>query len=200
MKQMRLSSTGFELATKRTRKREFLDEMNLVVPWSELVGLIEPHSSTSRTGRPTFAIASMLHIYFIQQWFGLFDPAMEEVLHDIPLYREFAQLDVGATRLPDESTVLRFRHLLEERNLSAQLLTTINANLISHGLLLKVGTVVDASIRAKVEYSFWVIKCQLGYREVRYKGLAKNTAQMIALFALCNLWMVRKRILQGTTG
>ena len=104
MKQRSLARTGFELVTKRTRKREFLDEMNLVVPWSELVGLIEPHSPTSKIGRPLFTISTMLRIHFMQQCFGLSDPTMEEALHDIPLYREFAKLDEGITRLPDEST------------------------------------------------------------------------------------------------
>ncbi len=90
----------------------------------------------------------MLRIYFLQQWFGLSDPAMQEALHDISLYREFARLDPGDTRLPDESTILRFRHLLETNNLSLQVLTTINATLASKGLLLKTGTVVDATLIA----------------------------------------------------
>jgi transposase, IS5 family len=317
MKQMSLA-TGFELAAKRTRKREFLDEMNLVVPWAELVSLIEPHAPSGKTGRPPFAVLTMLRIHFMQQWFGLSDPAMEEALHDTPLYCEFAGLDAGMTRLPDESTILRFRHLLEEHNLSIQLLATINATLIAKGLMLKTGTVVDAtliaapsstknstgerdpemhqtkkgnqwhfgmkahigvdadsglvhtvigtaanvndvtqghgllhgeetvvfadagyqgsvkrpeatgvnwhvamrpgkrralnknlpwgslldkaeqlkaSVRAKVEHPFRVIKCQFGFTKVRYKGLAKNTAQLITLFALSNVWMARRHLL-----
>ncbi len=148
MKQMSLANSGFELVTKRTRKREFLDEMNLVVPWTELIGLIEPHAPAGKTGRPPFAVSTMLRIHFLQQWFGLSDPAMEEALHDVPLYREFAGLDAGATRMPDESTILRFRHLLEEHQLSVQLLVTINATLATKGLLLKTGTVVDATLIA----------------------------------------------------
>ena len=97
MKQISLANSGFELVTKRTRKREFLDEMNLVVPWTELIGLIEPHAPAGKTGRPPFGISIMLRIHFLQQWFGLSDPAMEEALHDVPLYREFAGLDAGAT-------------------------------------------------------------------------------------------------------
>ena len=104
---------GLDLSTKRTRKREFLDEMRRVVPWSRLIALIEPHYPKGKTGRPPFPIATMLQIHFMQQWFGLSDPAMEEALYDVPLYREFAGLDEGMTRLPDESTILRFRHLLE---------------------------------------------------------------------------------------
>ena len=87
MKQTTFASTGFELITKRTRKREFLDEMNLVVPWMELTGLIQTFAPASKTGRPPFHIATMLRIHFMQQWFGLSDPAMEEALHDMALFR-----------------------------------------------------------------------------------------------------------------
>ena len=148
MKQMSLANTGFELSSKRTRKRAFLDEMNLVVPWRELVALIEPHAPVARTGRPAFALLTMLRIHFMQQWFGLSDPAMEEALHDVPLYREFAGLDAGVTRLPDETTILRFRHLLEAHALSLQIMATINATLAARGLMLKTGTVVDATLIA----------------------------------------------------
>ena len=324
MKQMSLSSTGFERKTKRTRKREFLNEMQLVVPWSELLGLITPHAPArgSQGGRPPFAVSSMLCIHFLQQWFNLSDPAMEEALYDTPMFREFAQLDIGEDLLPDESTILRFRHLLEAHNLSVQILATVNTILIAKGLLLKQGTVVDATlitapsstknstgrrdpemrqtkkgkqwyhgmkahigtdadsgqvhsvataaanandvtqahallhgqetevfadsgyrgvekreeiqsrhpsvnwhiammpgkrkamdkstpmgaileklekakarIRAKVEHPFRVIKRQFGYIKVKYRGIAKNTANLETLFALSNLWMVRKRLL-----
>ena len=113
MKQMSLGESGFERKTKRTRKREFLDEMNLVVPWAELVSLIAPHAPApgAKGGRPPFAVETMLRIHFLQQWFNLSDPAMEEALYDTPLYREFAGLDMGEGRkavarlsglLPDE--------------------------------------------------------------------------------------------------
>ena len=123
MKQISLATSGFELVTKRTRKRVFLDEMSLVVPWRQLVGLIQPFAPMGtgvKGGRPTFAVETMLRIHFLQQWFGLSDPAMEEALHDTPLYCEFARLDAGMARMPDETTILRFRHLLEEYNLSIQ--------------------------------------------------------------------------------
>ena len=151
MKQISLVTTGFELVTKRTRKRVFLDEMNLVVPWPQLVGLIEPFASkatTAKGGRPSFPVETMLRIHFLQQWFGLSDPAMEEALHDVSLYCEFARLDPGAMRLPDETTILRFRHLLEDNSLSIPLLATINATLAARGLMLKTGTVVDATLIA----------------------------------------------------
>src|SRR5574337_2199159 len=322
MKQMSLGESGFERKTKRTRKREFLDEMNLVVPWAELVSLIAPHAPTpgAKGGRPPFAVETMLRVHFLQQWFNLSDPAMEEALYDTPMFREFAGLDMDEGNLPDESTILRFRHLLEERHLSVQILATVNATLTARGLLLKQGTVVDAtliaapsstknptgerdpemhqtrkgnqwhfgmkahigvdadsglvhtvvttpaneadvevvdellhgkeavvhadagytgadkrverrhltwqiaakrgrikampggqakrtlerrekakaSVRAKIEHPFRVIKRQFGLLKVRFRGLAKNTAHVITLFALSNLWMARRRLMVMT--
>ena len=151
MKQISLATTGYELIQKRTRKRVFLEEMNLVEPWSELVGLIQVHASaqpSSKGGRPAFRVETMLRIHFMQQWFGLSDPAMEEALHDTPMCWQFAQLDPGLSRLPDETTILRFRHLLEAHNLSLQIMATINALLTQRGLLLRIGTVVDATLIA----------------------------------------------------
>lgn len=137
---------GLNLSTKRTRKRDFLDEMRRVVPWLKLIALIEPHYPKGKTGRPPFPIATMLQIHFMQQWFGLSDPAMEEALYDVPLYREFAGLDGGVTRLPDESTILRFRHLLEAHGLAEQMLALVNEILGERGLLLKAGSAVDATL------------------------------------------------------
>jgi len=124
--------------TKRTRKCVFLEEMNLVVPWAALIGLIQPFAATTgvKGGAPgarrlafgvrrsAFGAETMLRIHFLRQLFGLSDPAMQEALHDVSVYCEFARLDTGATRLPDESTILRFRHFLEENKLSIQLLAT----------------------------------------------------------------------------
>ena len=134
MKQMSLATSGFELSPKRTRKRAFLDEMDAVIPWLDLLALIAPHAPAGKTGRPPFALETMLRIHLLQQFFGHSDPAMEEALHDVPLYREFAHLDAGITRLPDESTILRFRHLLERNELAAQILATVNAQLAARGL------------------------------------------------------------------
>ena len=96
-----------------TRKREFLDEMNLVVPWAGLVSLIAPHAPkpSAKGGRPPFAVETMLRIHFLPQWSNLSDPAMEEALYDTALFREFVGLDAGEDNLPDESSILRFRHL-----------------------------------------------------------------------------------------
>ena len=279
----------------------------------------------AKGGRPPFAVETMLRIHFLQQWFGLSDPSMEESLHDMPLFQQFVGLEVGSSRLPDESTILRFRHLLEEHQLSLQILATVNSTLAAKGLLLKSGTAIDAtliaapsstknssgerdpemhqtkkgnqwhfgmkahigvdadsglvhsvvgtaanvndvtqagalvhgeeadvfadagyqgvskreetqgietnwhvamrpgkrkamdkatpmgaimeklehvkaSIRAKVEHPFRVIKRQFGHVKVRYRGLMKNTAQLHTLFALSNLWMVRKRLLNMARG
>ena len=148
MSQISLGTSGFELSTKRTRKREFLDAMNFVVPWAELVGLIQPHAPAGKTGRPPFAVKTLLRFHFMQQWFTLSDPAMQEALYDMPLYCEFAQLDPGISRLPDESTILTFRHLLEANDLALQIMATRNAMLTAKGLLLKAGTAVDATLIA----------------------------------------------------
>ena len=142
---MKQTDLGLNLTTKRTRKREFLDEMNRVVPWADLVALVAPFAPEGKKGRPPFAVETMLRIHFMQQWFGLSDPAMDEALHDVPMYREFASLG-WTTRLPDESTILRFRHLLEQHKLAAQMLIVINDMLATKGLMLRTGTVVDATL------------------------------------------------------
>jgi IS5 family transposase len=112
-----------------------------------LVTLIAPYAPEGKEGRPPFAVQTMLRIHFMQQWFTLSDPAMEEALHDVPLFREFAQLSWDQ-RLPDESTILRFRHLLEKHKLAEQILGVVGDMLISKGLLFKAGTVVGATLIA----------------------------------------------------
>ena len=108
MKQISLPTAGFEPAPKKTRKREFLDELNVVVPWVELMSLIEPHTPKRKTGQPPLAVSTMLRIHFMQQSFGISDPAMDKSLHDMPLYREFSEMYAGVSRLPKESTILGF--------------------------------------------------------------------------------------------
>ena len=143
---MKQASLGLNLSTKKTRKREFLHDMERVVPWSALIAIVEPHCPRSKTGRPPFAAETMLRIHYLQQWFGLSDPAMEEALRDVPLHREFAGLDAGTDRLPDESTILRFRHLLERHNLALDMLRLVNDILQAKGLMLRTGTAVDATL------------------------------------------------------
>ena len=138
---------GLGLDIKKTRKRQFLKQMDHVVPWAALVELIAPHYPEGHTGRPPFGLQTMLRTHFIQQWFSLSDPAMDVAFFDTPLYREFAQLQ-DLARLPDESTILRFRHRLEKHKLAEQILQTVNELLTERGLLLKVGTAIDATLIA----------------------------------------------------
>lgn len=304
---------------KQTRREIFLAEMEQVVPWQQLLGLVAPHYPVSgRPGRQPYALATMLRIHLLQQWYALSDPAMEEALHEIPTLRRFAQLG-GLDNVPDETTILNFRRLLETHGLAARMLEAVNAHLARKGQSLRSGTIVDAtliaapsstknadhardpemhqtkkgnqwyfgmkahigvdefsglvhhvhctaanvadvtvthtllhgkedsvfgdsgytgadkreelqdceaaffiaakrsvlqaignkrerareqrwehfkaSVRAKVEHPFRVIKRQFGYTKVRYRGLAKNAAQVLTLFALSNLWMARRRLL-----
>jgi len=314
---MKQQDLGLDLSTQRTRKQILLDEMDLVMPWGELLALIASHAPVAKTGRPPFDLAMMLRIHCLQQWFGLSDLGAEEALFETSFLRDFVGIS-GTERIPDRVSILRFRHLLEEHELSPKILAVINAKLAAHGLLLKTGTVVDAtliaapsstknktgardpemhqakkgnqwhfgmkahigvdaesglvhtvigtaanvndvtqghallhgdeqivfadagyqgapkrdeatgvdwhiamrpgkrkqqkhtlwgslteqaeklkaSVRAKVEHPFRVIKRQFGHCKVRYRGLAKNTAQLMTLFALSNIWMARKLLLQ----
>ena len=120
--------------------------MDRVVPWSDLVAQIAPFMPEGKRGRPPFPVESLLRIHFMQQWFTLSDPAMEEALHDMPLFRDFAGLGGWDDRLPDESTILRFRHVLEKNNLAERILATVNLLLGAKGLMLRSGTVVDATL------------------------------------------------------
>ena len=305
---------------KRTRREVFLAEMDQVVPWPALLKLIEPHyPKLGRPGRQPYPLKTMLRVHFLQQWYALSDPGMEEALYDTPVMRRFAGLG-GLDTVPDETTILNFRRLLETHDLARQLLEQVNTYLSRKGLSLRGGTIVDAtiiaapsstkngdgrrdpemhqtrkgnqwyfgmkahigvddesglvhhvectaanasdvtvahrllhgqeetvcgdsgytgldkredmqgkgdlgyliaakpsvlkqikrksgqklarelehakaSLRAKVEHPFRVIKRQFGYTKVRYRGLVKNTAQVLTLFALSNLWMVRRPLL-----
>ena len=106
-------TTGFERYSKKTRRAAFLEEMEQVVPWAELCALIEPHYPQAGKGRPAVGVGRMLRIYFLQQWFNLSDPAVEEALYDSLAMRGFVGIDLGREPVPDETTVCRFRHLLE---------------------------------------------------------------------------------------
>ena len=305
---------------KRTRREVFLAEMDQVVPWPALLKLIEPHyPKLGRPGRQPYPLETMLRVHFLQQWYALSDPGMEEALYDTPVMRRFAGLG-GLDTVPDETTILNFRRLLETHDLARQMLEQVNTFLSRKGLSLRGGTIVDAtiiaapsstkngdgrrdpemhqtrkgnqwyfgmkahigvddesglvhhvectaanasdvtvahrllhgqeetvcgdsgytgldkredmqgkgdlgyliaakpsvlkqikrksgqklarelehakaSLRAKVEHPFRVIKRQFGYTKVRYRGLVKNTAQVLTLFVLPNLWMVRRPLL-----
>lgn len=316
-----MSFSDFEFGAKRkqTQREMFLSEMDQVIPWARLVHMIDAVYSKGKQGRRPYALETTLRNHFKQQGFGLRDPAMEESLYEIQSMRQFAGLSLATGSLPDETTILNFRHLLERNHLAVRLLAEVNAILREHGLLLGHGTIVDATIvsaasstnnesgerypdmkqtkkgsnwhfgmkgyigvdaesglvhtvtttpankydikkahallhgeeevsyvdldyigadkredtryihatwhvvmkpsqrraikdksigsiiqrieklkaavRVKVEHTFRVLKCQFGYRKVRYKGLVKNTVQIMTLFALSNVWMVRKRLM-----
>src|SRR5712692_2966191 len=127
MKQRTLAMmTGFEQYTRKTRRAIFLEEMEQVVPWRELCGLVEPHYPKAGNGRPPVGVERMLRIYFLQQWFNLSDPAVEESLYDSAVMRQFVGVDLGCEPAPDQTTVCKFRHLLEEHHLGEQILGTVN--------------------------------------------------------------------------
>jgi IS5 family transposase len=314
MKQLSLAATDFVKKPKQTRREKFLLEMEAVVPWMRLLAVIEPVYPQAGNGRRPYELPTMLRIHFMQQWFNYSDAAMEEALHDIPLLRRFAGLDAGTDTLPDETTILNFRHLLQTHRLSARLFAEVNALLTEKGLLLREGTTVDATLiaappstknqdgkrdpamtqtkkgnqwyfgmkahigvddqsglvhtvigttaktsdmsqfadllqgdetrisadrgydypqihgyleakliedwvarkakpgksldawtrglnhaiaklRAIGEHPFRILKRQFGYTRVRYRGLEKNTAQLVTLFALGNLYQARRALL-----
>lgn len=320
--QLSFGDAEFNGKRKQTRREMFLSEMDKVVPWKALLALIEPHyPKLGQPGRQPYPLETMLRIHFLQQWYALSDPAMEEALYDTVSMRRFAKLG-GLDDVPDETTILNFRRLLEKHDLARKLLNRVNAHLSRKGQSLRGGTIVDAtiiaapsstrnqggerdpemhqakkgnhwhfgmkahigvddesglvhsvectaaneadisqaykllhgkedtvcgdsgytglekreemikckaryliaekpsklkkikgkrelkwarqwehtkaSLRAKVEHPFRVIKRQFGYVKVRYRGLAKNAAQVLTLFALSNLWMKRKQLLPNT--
>ena len=319
MTQLSFSDAEYAGKRKQTRREKFLAEMEQVVPWEALLGLIEPAYPKAGNGRRPYALKTMLRIHLLQNWFGYSDPAMEEALYEVAPLRCFAGLSLTRGSVPDETTILHFRRLLETHALAPKVLAAINTHLTDQGLLLRQGTIVDATIihaapstkndakardpqmhqtrkgnqwyfgmkahigvdvesglvhtvtttaanvadvveigkllhgkektvyadagyigaekregmtkrgrtwhiaakrgsikampegalkdaakhvehmkaavRSKVEHPFRVIKRQFGYQKVRFKGLAKNTAQILTLFALSNLWMARRILL-----
>src|SRR4030081_1311693 len=131
---------------KVTRRERFLGEMEAVIPWPRLVRLIEPHYPKAGNGRPPLGLEKMLRIYFLQQWFNLSDPSMEETLYDSESMRRFAGIELGQDEVPDETTILNFRHLLERHNLTKKLFGKVQEHLQQQGLSLRSGTIVDATI------------------------------------------------------
>jgi IS5 family transposase len=315
MDQLSFASVDFLSKKKRTKRDVFLAEMTAVVPWSTLEALIEPHYPKvgAKGGRRPFPLGTMLRIYCLQQWYNLSDPGAEEALYDIQSMRAFVGLELGRDDIPDETTILNFRHLLERHDLTKAIFAAIAEHLAAKGELLRGGTIMDATliaaspstknkerkrdpemtsskkgnqwyfgmkahigvdaksglvhtvgvttgkvhdakvmdrlirgddmavygdkgyasdekrraaedagvlwavkekaqpgrtltkqqrarnrrfgkVRAKVEYVFRVMKCQFGYRKVRYRGIAKNGAQVFSLLALANLYLARGRL------
>ena len=313
MTQLSFATLDHRSKKKRTKREAFLAEMEAVVPWALLLALIEPYYPKAGNGRRPYPLVVMLRIYFLQQWYQLSDPGAEEALYDIQSMRAFAGLELGRDAIPDETTVLNFRHLLERHDLTKSMFDAVSSHLEDKGALLRGGTIMDAtliaaspstknkagkrdaqmsqskkgnqwyfgmkahigvdarsglvhtagvttgkvhdakvmdnlireddravfadkgyvnekkkraaraagvywavreqrkpgrqlsssqkrrnrrhgSVRAKVEHVFRVLKCQFGYRKVRYRGIAKNGAQVFALLALANLYLSRRQL------
>jgi len=146
MKQITFASLAFAHKKKLTRREQFLKEMDQVVPWARLVKRIERHYPKAGNGRQPMPLETMLRIYFLQQWFNLSDPAAEDSLYDIESMRRFCGIELGEQAVPDETTILNFRRLLEDHRLTEALFKEINRLLSEKRLLLKSGTLVDATI------------------------------------------------------
>jgi IS5 family transposase len=315
MAQLSFASLDYASKKKRTKRDVFLGEMAAVVPWAALEAVIEPHYPKvgPKGGRRPFPLGVMLRIYCLQQWYNLSDPGAEEALYDIQSMHAFCGLELGRDAIPDETTILNFRHLLERHDLTKAVFAAVAEHLEARGALLRGGTIVDATliaaspstknragkrdpemrsskkgnqwyfgmkahvgvdaksglvhtagvttgsvhdarvmdnlireddravygdkgyaneakrrlaaaagvlwavkekakaggklsasqrrrnrrfgkVRAKVEHVFRVVKCQFGYRKVRYRGIAKNGAQVFSLLALANLYLARRRL------
>jgi IS5 family transposase len=137
-------------AKKRTRRERFLAEMEAVVPWKALIDLIEPYypRTSSKGGRPAYPLATMLRVHLMQQWYDLSDPGMEDALIEVPTMRRFAGIDLICDRIPDETTILAFRHLLEKHDLGDQIFEVVKAHLKANGMAMKQGTIIDATLIA----------------------------------------------------
>ncbi|MGH8274960.1 MAG: IS5 family transposase [Gammaproteobacteria bacterium] len=147
MRQQSLAEEGFEKYRKPTRRERFLGEMEQIIPWGELSAVIEPfYPQPAGAGRRPIGIERMLRIHFLQHWFNLSDPAVEEALYDSRALRRFVGIDLGREAVPDETTILKFRHLLEAHNLGERLFELIGAYLQENGLAIGTGTIVDATL------------------------------------------------------
>lgn len=146
MSQMTFAEGTFEPHRRPTRRDHFLAQMNEAIPWSVLAAVIEPHYPKAGNGRPPVKLERMLRIYFLQHWFNLSDPAAEEALYDSHSMRKFVGVDLGQETVPDETTICRFRHLLERNNLGQKLFEEVAAYLQAKGIKISNGTIVDATI------------------------------------------------------
>jgi IS5 family transposase len=147
VRQSTFADASFEPYRKATRRDQFLAEMEQVVPWAELCALVEPfYAKNDGAGRPVIGLERMLRIHFLQHWFNLSDPAVEEALYDSHAMRKFVGIDLGREAAPDETTVCKFRHLLETHELGGQLFDRVGAYLKDQGLKVNTGTIVDATI------------------------------------------------------
>lgn len=148
MKQMGFAGIAYDTKKKSVRKEVFLAEMEKIVPWQEFAAVIEPHYPKAGSGRRPMSLEMMIRIYCCQQWFSLSDPGMEDALYDIHSIQRFAGIELGRDAVPDETTILNFRRLMETHHLADRFLETVNAKLRDHGLMLTTGTIVDATLIA----------------------------------------------------
>jgi transposase, IS5 family len=146
MQQTFASQATFARYGRKTRRELFLDRMNEIVPWLALQALVEPHYPKAGNGRRPVGLSILLRVYFLQQWFNLSDPGAEEALYDSAALRRFAGIDLGRAPAPDETTICKFRHLLEKHELGAAMLQQVNDYLESQGIHITRGTIVDATI------------------------------------------------------
>ena len=147
-RQRTFASMAWNTKGKVTRREQFLAEMDAVIPWARLLRLIEPHYPKAGDGRQPLGLEKMLRVYFLQQWFNLSDPGAEDAIYDSESMRRFARVELGEDVVPDETTILRFRHLLEQHGLTGAIFDEIGGLLEARGLLLRAGTIVDATIIA----------------------------------------------------
>jgi IS5 family transposase len=140
------SQAEFQKYGRKSRRELFLDEMERIVPWSVLLALVRPHYAKAGNGRRPVGLEIMLRVYFVQQWFNLSDPGIEEALYESPVLQRFVGVDLGAAPAPDETTILRFRHLLEKHGLCGMMLEAVNIHLEAKGIKIATGTIVDATI------------------------------------------------------
>lgn len=146
MKQQTLAASGFDKHRKPTRREQFLQQMDQLVPWARLVERVEPYYPTGERGRPPVGLERMLRLYCLAHWYNLSDPGLEEALYDIEAMRRFVGIDLGREPAPDETTICKFRHLLEQHELGAAIFAEINAHLADQGIQVSGGTMVDATI------------------------------------------------------
>ncbi len=138
----------FAAKQKTTRREKFLARMEEVLPWAQLLAVIEPHYPQGKRGRRPLGLERMLRVYFLQQWYALADEALEDALYDSQALQRFARIDLAAEGVPDATTLLNFRHLLETHDLCKGLFSAVNADLAARGLLLREGTLGDATLIA----------------------------------------------------
>ena len=146
MKQQTFTDMEYNCRKKKTKREEFLEIMDEIIPWDEWVQIIEPYYPNNRRGRPTIGIERMLRMYLLQIWFNLSDPATEDAIYDSYAMRKFAGIDFMTENVPDETTLCRFRHLLEENGLNKLFFDAINRVMVATGHMMKGGTIVDATI------------------------------------------------------